>query len=212
MRLYKCIAFTSLIIPILSGCSGPILRVESNPEGADVFAGRAESTPIKIGKTPITITRESAPDLFSEGCQIGLSKDGFASESLFVPKTTLSNGTARWTVTLKQQAVTSQPENKDQAQAINAVAQGIAEAQQKIFSKNYSEAQRILEMLAANYSNVALVHDLLGNVFYIQKNTSRALVAYRRSYELNPNSPETMRMIEKLSTIQGSRKAANGGQ
>lgn len=191
----------------LAGCASPSLRVESNPEGADVLVARDGALPLKLGKTPYSITQEVAPDLFSENFKVTVAKSGFLSESLFVPKTIMSSA-GRWLVTLKEPNQVQ--EVRDTGETANAVAQGVAEAQQRFFQRNYTAAQKILEDLAAKYPNSSVIQDLLGNVFYIQKDSARALSAYKRSYELKPNSPQTARMIEKLSQIQGARNGAGG--
>jgi hypothetical protein len=202
----------------LSACAGPSLRVESSPDGADVLVARDGEPSVRIGKTPITLNSETAPEIFSSTFKVTVSKDNYLPESLFVPHSSVG-GTGRWLTSLKPIGAQADSKEKreiikdarDVTDSINAIAKGVAEAQQRFFQKNYPAAQRILEELADKYPNIAVIHDLLGNVFYVQKDSTRALSAYKRSYELMPDSIETARMIEKLSQIQGTRKGTGGG-
>jgi len=189
---------TSLPFLLASACAtrGEV-RIESNPDAADVSVVDTSKTPRKIGVTPFTLNHENVPGIFKEPVQVNVSKDGYKSTSLLLPETLVTSSGA---VMLQLK--------KDDTQLLNGTAQSVAEAQRLVFNKRYPDAERMLEDATNKYPSVAVLHSLLGNVFYLQKNIPRALDSYQKAQAMDPNNPELGKMILKL---KGLRSASGGG-
>jgi tetratricopeptide (TPR) repeat protein len=173
------------------GCSSVTeLKVESNPEGADVSVIDSSKAPKKVGVTPFTLNKENTSQLFQSPIQVNVSKDGYKTQSVFVPETNVS---AKGELVVQLQ--------KDDAQLVNLTAEGVAEAQRLVFKRKYAEAERMLQEYLIKSPSVAVLHSLLGNVFYLEKDSSRALEAYERAQALEPGNVEVAHMIEKLKGI-----------
>ena len=188
-----------------SGCSTSALRVQTVPEGAEIYLIRGSSPPARIGKSPQTLDSQTAPDLFSENLELRVEKDGFQSVHVVLPRsTTISTG--RVSLQLKESRL---PESCVKADAAtNDVARGVAEVQSLIQRRKYEDAERRAKELTGKYGTIAVFHMLLGNALYLRKELPAALAAYRKAKELEPGNLETGRMIEKIARITGSTPEA----
>lgn len=191
---------------MLSSCSSlnpfanSVLSVTSEPAGADIIFVRAGSLSQTIGKTPMNIEPSQLPELYQDNIQLVLKHEGFFTENVLIPKT---NTTTETKIFVKMKATFGQ-----QDVALNDISRSIAEVTNLIQKKSYPEAESKLRIVSEKYPNVAVIWDLLGNIYYLQKNSVKALESYRKSMELNPNNPETARLIEKLGGITGQQRGA----
>jgi tetratricopeptide (TPR) repeat protein len=192
----------SLVACIASfcACTTPRLAVQSKPDGADVYAIRGNQAPVKLGATPLNLTKDSNADLFSDGAEIRVTKDGFASQSVLIPKSSLQTSVD---LNLNLQE-TKLPASCSQAdQIMNDLAQGVARAQYQIFKKDYAEAKSTLNSLSTKYPGVAALDTLLGNIYYLDRDLSTALNYYQRAQRLQPENAETNRMVKRINEIHG---------
>jgi len=181
------VLFTFSLAGFLSSCSTSELRVESNPAGAEVIVIDSSKSPKKMGVTPLVLNRENTPQLFTHAIQVNLSRDGYKSESVFVPETSM-NAQGQLVVQL----------NREEATLVNSTSAAVAEIQRLVFKKKYPEAERMLQDTLVKSPSVAVLHSLLGNVYYLEKNISRALDSYRRAQALDPSNGEVEKLIQKL--------------
>lgn len=188
----------------LGGCATSTLKVSSLPEGADVSIIAPDRAPVKIGKTPLEIESRNYPELFQESVQVQVAKDGHSPLTVLVPRLP-NGGTGRINLNLQQSELPKVCQN--QSDSINLLAKGIADSASLVQRKKMDEAVRLLEDLSSKFGTVPVVHDLLGNVYYLQRNMDRALDSYRRSNKLNPNNIDTIRMIERIEQLQGRGSA-----
>ncbi len=185
-----------LAIAAVSACATKSeVRVESNPDSAEVMIVDSSRAIKRVGSTPMTLNSENAPQLFKEPLQISVMKEGFKSTSVLLPETSV-NAQGRVVVQLR----------RDDAQLLNGATESVAEAQRMVFKKRYPEAERLLQESISKFPSVSVLHSLLGNVFYLQKNTARALESYQRAQMIDPNNAEVGKMIQKLKGIQSPTK------
>ena len=196
--------FFIVIVGVFTGCASSSLRVNSSPEGADVSLIAKDRPPMKVGKTPFEIDSKNYPELFKDSMQVEVSKEGHSPLSVVVPRLP-TGGVGR--INLNLQATELPKVCQNQAESTNVLAKGIADAASLVSRKRLDEAARLLEELSSKYGTVPVIHDLLGNVYFLQKNLDRALDSYRRSNRLNPNNIDTLRMIERIEKVQGRGSA-----
>jgi hypothetical protein len=182
----------------LTSCASRMVQVQSIPDKAEISILSDQGRQV-IGKTPFTIKAEDHAQLFSSGGMVELRAEGFLPEVIVLPGSELGKA-MNLSVRLNELRAA---ESCSHASA-TALARGVALAQQQILSKRYMEAETTLKNLVASYPNLSVVHDLLGNLYYLQRDTGRSLEAYRRSYELEPGNAFTERMIRKLSSFGSS--------
>lgn len=188
----------------LGGCATSTLKVSSLPEGADVSIVAPDRAPVKIGKTPLEIESRIYPELFQDTVQVQVAKEGHSPLTVLVPRLP-NGGTGRINLNLQQSELPKVCQS--QSDSINLLAKGIADSASLVQRKKMDEAVRLLEDLSSKFGTVPVVHDLLGNVYYLQRNMDRALESYRRSNKLNPNNIDTIRMIERIEQLQGRGSA-----
>lgn len=194
-----CIA--PLALAAVSDCASSVVRVESDPAGADVALLSSSGAEKKLGLTPLSVNEtEGLGAITTNDIQIKVSKPGFESQVILLPRTSMGLSAtfmAKLATASSDRASTHAPETSDD------LARGIAEAQNRVFKKDYEGAERQLSLLSDKHPGVATIYDLLGNVHYLRKDLGRALEAYRRSSKLQPGRVDTERLIQKILTIQG---------
>lgn len=188
----------SLIAPALfcSSCSTTgKLQISSQPDNADVYISSKSIATQKIGVTPLNLN-ELEISSTQEQYQITVSKTGYENATTLVPATTLSRNV---NISIKLQELAS---NKNKSSdEIQKVASQVAQVQNLIKTKDFLQAEKNLLMMISQNPNVATYHELLGNVYYLKKDTQSALASYKKANEMYPGNPDTMRMINKLQNF-----------
>lgn len=189
-----------MLVLFLSSCSTGQLRVNSQPDTADVYLSSATVPTKKIGVTPL-VQNEDLMINSNEPYQITISKQGFEDSHILVPATTLKRNV---NLSVKLQELAS---NKSQTAAeIDKVASQVAEVQNLIKTKDLIQAERKILIMISQNPNVATFHELVGNVYYLKKDLQNALSSYKKANELVPGNPDTMRMINKLQAFGSGTK------
>ncbi|MFN7685966.1 MAG: hypothetical protein ACK5QT_11215 [Oligoflexia bacterium] len=183
-----------------TGCATSQLLVESNPPGAEVYFVGFGNSVQQLGVTPMTLSPLTVPGLYKEQVQISVSKPGYHGESFLIPPST---GATLGKISAR---LNTDPLSKSCQEGVAAMidaTESVAQIQRLIFKKEFTEAERLLGPLTLKYPAVPVFHSLLGNVFYLQKNLTRALESYQRASELGPQNQETLKMIERIKAIKG---------
>lgn len=183
------------------GCTTQGLRVQSAPEGADVWVHLFGGSPLKVGKTPLELDARNTPGIFTESFQVQVSKEGYQPQSVLVPKLSTMGGTGRVNFNLEDAALPKVCQAQETS--FNEMARGVAEVSNYIQTKRFTEASSLLQPLLAKFNSVAVLHDLQGNIHFLQKDLNRALDSYKKSNALSPNNPTTLRMIQRIQQLQG---------
>ncbi len=176
--------------------------MQTNPEGSDLYVIRSGSPATLVGKTPVSLDSATVPGLFGDNLQLEIRRKGFETTSVLVPQSNVSSS-GRLYVALKEIPPAAACTKQDESLA--EVASGVAEVQLLISKKELDEAQAKLKVLIARYSSVPTLHVLMGNVHYLKRELSKALVYYRNASERDGGSVGTQRMIDKIVGIQGGR-------
>lgn len=192
-----------LLIPLLTaglfGCASNQLRVESDPPEAHVVLSVQGQSPRTVGVTPITIP---LPDKM--GFEILVQKEGYFPNRVILPAGPIPAQSEIF-VSLDRQ-ITQGDDRR--TELLQRVAQGVAEAKSLIDRREYDLAEMRLRSLSDEYPSVSVFQDLLGNVYFLKRDFSRALAAYRRSENLNPDNPDTKNMIRRIESLT----QAGGGE
>lgn len=193
----------------LGACSSSTLMVESTPEGAEVTVIRLNRAALKVGNTPVTLQSLQNPEIFSESFQVRVNKPGYAAETALIPTSALQTMThLRFALVETKSGEGARP---DEQKSLNEISKGVAEAQRLVVKKDFAESRRILKELAERYPGVATLYILIGNTYYLDRDVANALEAYKKAQDLQPNNPETTKIIEKLQGIRKSSLSTTGG-
>lgn len=195
----------AVFVTFLCGCVSGGVRIESEPSGADVYVGSKGESIRKVGQTPLLFSDEQF-SAFGPYVHMTVGREGYQRESVILPKSTLPVDATVF-MTLKENELPATCAAT--GESIEKIARGIAESQRYLQGRDLENAERIVVNLISQYPGVSVLHDLLGNIYYLQKNLEGALSSYRKSSELHPSNPETRRMINKLEGITGIRSPAS---
>ncbi len=193
-KIMRAILFSVLA----SGCASNLITVESDPPGADIYVGKVGEIPNKVGQTPLTIPAQFS-DLKKQDLTISIEKSGYKKETILLPAASLGHD-AKVGFMLREDIGKQSSYSSDES--LEEIARGVAQAQESIRAKEFESALNTLNALLVKYKNVATLHGLQGNIYYLQKNIDKALASYKRAQTLAPNS-ETQRMINKLESFRG---------
>ncbi len=182
---------------LISACASSSLQVQSEPTGADVYLKSSRGSFAKIGQTPLQVGEAQVVQQ-GESFQLTVSKDGYSSEHVVVPPSHMSRATSI-SVRLKENAKSSNNEEN-----LDKVAGGVAQIQQMIRLREFERAAQTLLVYSTQYPSVSTFHELLGNVYYLQKDLGKALQSYKKAAELNPRNLDTQNMIQRLSDYKGT--------
>jgi TolA-binding protein len=196
------VIFVLMIFLIQVGCSTSNLRVESQPEGADVYVVINGQTAKKVGATPLNIS-ENQINSGNESFQLSIFKEGFQTEHILAPATSFSRN-SNVQVRLKENSGGKQNVNDE---ILQRVTSQVAYTQALIRSKDYDGAERAILNILPQFPSIATFHELLGNVYYLKKDLQRAHTSYRRALDLNPSNTDTVRMIQKIEGIRSDLRS-----
>lgn len=199
----------SLVMLLQIGCTTSTLRVESQPDGADVYVSINGQSSRKVGVTPLTI-QENQINSGNDPFQLSIIKEGFLTENILAPATYFSRN-SNVQVKLKESSNSKQTANDE---VLQKVSSQVAYTQSQIRSKDYDGAERTILNILPQFPNVATFHELLGNVYYLKKDLQKAHSAYRKALDLNPSNTDTVRMIQRIEGVRNdlrSPTSSNGG-
>jgi len=187
-------------------CTSTIVSVSSVPSDADVVLVTA-SGERTLGKTPYDFNLDKESTGSDKSVHVVVRKDNYHDQSVLLPKS-LSPATHKMSLRLAEKpsttpVVTKEVECPKQDDATPRVARAVAEAQSLISLREYETASLKLEMVISQHPNIAILHDLRGNVYFLQRNFSEALKAYEKSLLIEPNNPEAQRMISRVRGLMG---------
>ena len=175
---------------LLLGCStDPVLSIKSNPEGASVSSLDSNGSEQDLGVTPISL---------KAGMQsLMVQKEGFEPMKILFAGDSSQN----YEFNLKLVKKTEDPKLFDSKKNQEKLARSIAKANNLIHSKKYSEARSILENIVSDFPYVSVSYDLLGNIYYLQRDFKQAEQFYQKSLQLSPENIETQNVLERLKKI-----------
>lgn len=187
------------LIEALVGCaSNQYIQIESDPLGADVFLSISGQSANRLGQTPLQIPSHQIPP--GADAQISVTKGNQRSDNVFLPATSFAKSGKIFVKLNENQLPLSCIQ---QEASMQKLARGIAESQAMIKNKDLIQAEQTLVSLSIEFNNISVIYDLLGNIHYIKKDLDKALFSYKKSISLNPNNPETARVIQKIEQIKG---------
>lgn len=192
----KCVS-SILFLFLLSSCAGPAkVLISSNPGGADVYLVGNQGEQTSLGKTPLDLS-ESGFFGTNDAVKIRIEHSSYKEKELFISRPPRL-GQIDLSVKLEES-----PRIEDiGVKKLNSLAGQIAEGQAFIHKRDYNSAKQIFELLANEFPQVAAIHDLLGNSYYLLGNKKMALKAYTLASGLEPGNYKRQVVINKLSEVQ----------
>ncbi len=187
-----------LLATLLGSCAQGDLRVESNPKGALIQMVKSDGSIKTLGETPYKGKISEIFDGKDGFIKLQISKEGFLRDHFLVERPFLEKEVV---INLKMDR---KQDNSKQKQDLEKLAKGIALAQNDIKSKKYYKAELLLLSLAKDFSNVSVINDLLGNLYYLKKDLNQAIFYYEKALEIDPKNQLRNKIVQKIKVITGT--------
>lgn len=187
----------SFIILIYS-CSSGTIKIKTTPENANIYLIDDNGMKSDIGKTPLTL-QDNNVFKNSKYAEILIEKENHRSHDLILSKSYLG-GDINVNITLDKEINNIAKEDQ---QIKEKLATDLAKINRLIYSKQYIEAENLLISFTNEYPDVSVGYDYFGNLMYLKKDYAKALNYYNKTHNINSQSIERKKMIEKIQSLMG---------
>ena len=191
-----------IVLITLVSCGGQEILIKSVPDQADVYIkslGKNEEE--KLGKTPITLSKETIDKLASTDKSltvIEIRRAGYIHEQLVIND--FGNTVVEYDFTLKPNNIANIIEK------IDSVGTVLFEAQRLLRAGGYDESIKILKDLNKKYPFSSLINELMGGAYYFKKDLKNSLLYYDLAYKFNPSNVDSFKMIKYLEKELGVKR------
>jgi tetratricopeptide (TPR) repeat protein len=195
MKKTSLIALFSLGSIIVTSCGTVAIR--SSPADAEISLmqpGRADPKP--LGKTPYEGKLGDLGSAANSGpIVLQIKKPGYITQNLYVPNA--SGSRIEFDTNLK-------PVNPGSFADMNKIVKLVLQAEREIMMKQVDEALKTASNIKAINDNIAMAWEIEGAAYFVKGDLAKAKVSWLRSLEIDPENPETTKMLgtidEKLGT------------
>jgi tetratricopeptide (TPR) repeat protein len=199
----KGLIYIIIFLSTLVSCSTSVslVRIKTVPENAQIAVRTAEDEYKILGKGPLEISTQELYSLGSRMSLLQISKESYKSQSILIVQGR-SPENYDLLVQLEKEVVDTKSDDVRARQ--EKLAKSLTHANNLLFLKRFNEAENLLKNIINDFPHISVAYDLLGNLYYLQKNMKSALLNYEKSFGINPENFETKRMIEKIKQITSS--------
>ena len=182
-----------------------ILTIKSLPETANVFVGQRS-----LGVTPLEIDTKTLTNEVVDGyLPIKISKPGYYSEKVYLPKADLSS------INMKLKEISRQDVQKIvellYTEDANLMTQNILEIQALLMTRRYTEVKTKLQSFNKKYPHIAAGYTLMGSVLMNEGNLEEARGYFSRAVGLNKKDQTAKRLLQILNNRSPSQENEQGG-
>lgn len=181
-------------------CSTPQadLRISTDPESSDVYILKTDGQQELLGSAPLVLTDKMQENLGSGVWRLGVGKKGFLREQLFL-ESKMFKEIGQIHVRLLPEANWSEAYQDSNAyKYLNDVSSVTAEVQAATLRGDYGKAMTLANSLVTRYPKLSVGWNLLGNIYYLQKNIGKATESYQKALEVNPQDELAKSTLERL--------------
>lgn len=175
------------------------VAVRSNPSGAEILLmqpGRSDPKP--MGKTPYEGKLSDLGSAANSGpIVIQIKKPGYVTQNLYVPNA--SGSRIEFDTNLK-------PVNPGSYADMNKIVKLILQAERQIMMKQVDDAIKTAADIKAMNDNVAVAWEIEGAAYFVKGDLAKAKLSWLRSLEIDPENPETAKMISTIDEKLGTKK------
>jgi hypothetical protein len=175
------------------------VAVRSSPTGADITVmqpGKMDAKP--LGKTPFEGKLSDLGTAANSGpIVIQIRKDGYIPQSLYVPNA--SGSRLEFDTNLK-------PLNPGSYEDMNKIIKLVLQAERQIMLKQVDEALKTATAIKAMNDNISVAWEIEGAAHFVKGDLSNAKIAWTRSLEIDPENPDTARMLQTIDEKSGAKK------
>lgn len=194
--------FSLCILVFTSACTTSLLKIHSNPSGAEVYARPLGGGDFQLlGLTPVQMKSEDFDERFGEltgAAYIEIRKDGFKTDQFFVTEI------SRIDLSINKDL---QPKLDLEMQYwLNQQVSGMFEVRRLVDAKRYNEALLLVRDIKKETPMVSTVHQMEAGILLLKGDYRGALDAYRLAFKYDSESLEAVKMVKYLEKTYGFPK------
>jgi hypothetical protein len=179
------------------GCGS--VAIKSAPDNAEVLVmipGKSE--PKVLGKTPYEVKLSELGSAANAGpIIIQIRKTGFHPQFLYVPN--VSGGKLEFSTNLKPTIISSYSD-------INKIIKLTLLGERQLQMKQFDEALKTAAALKLINENIAVAFDIEGAAYLLKGERQKSKIAWDRSLEIDPENPDTTKMLMKIKGSESSKQ------
>jgi tetratricopeptide (TPR) repeat protein len=182
----------------LTACSTSGLNVSSSPQNAKVsLVGNSLDEEILLGQTPLTLNSRDIAKLKRKSgpLMLAIEKPGYRNENILV--TEFSQ------IDLKIHQNLKPIDSLDDFQKINSAIDHLFEAQRLTRQNRFENALKQLDLVSAEFPQIAATYEIRGGIHYLQKKYQEALEDFDHLISMTPNNAEAHSMQVRLRGVLG---------
>lgn len=195
MRNFILLTF---LLFLFSCSTQSFIKVRTSPDNAQISVRTNDGNVKVLGKGSVEMNTQQFFSLGSRMAKLEVSKENYKTQSVFIIQ---GKSSESYEVFITLDKELEDAKSSEMRSRLEKLSKTLTRATSAIHSKKYSEAEIMLNNLVSDFPSVSVVYDLLGNVYYLQKNMKEALRFYQRSYQINPENVETKNIIDRLSRM-----------
>ena len=167
------------------------VSVRSNPKEAEVILMQpGKLDPMLLGKTPYSASMSDLGNAANSGpIVLEIRKEGYISQFLYIPNA--SGARIEFDTGLK-------PINPGSYADVNKIIKITLQAERQIMQKQFDEAIKSAAAIKAMNENITAAWEIEGAAYFVKGELTKARVAWMRSLEIDPDNPDTVRMLKEL--------------
>lgn len=183
-------------VAVIVGCSGPRLRVQSEPSDVEVFIAHQTSKDRKpIGKTPLEITFQELNEKAAISSDAGdyailiFDSKAIEPEKVLVPLMSIG---------MKTTVVKVKLEPRQDIKFAGDILQRLHNAQKFAQAGQYERAQIECDKVLESDPEFVRALSMKASIYYVQKNFDESLKWYEKALAADPAFDEAIKMIAKI--------------
>lgn len=182
---------------LLMGCGS--VSIKSAPDAAEVLVMiPGKSDPKILGKTPYEVKLSELGSAANAGpIVLQIRKTGFHPQFLYVPNA--SGGKLEFSTNLKPTIVSNYSD-------INRIIKMTLLGERQLQMKQFDEAIKTAQLLKGINENIAVAWDIEGAAYLLKGDKTRSKLAWERSIEIDPENPDTAKMLSRMNATEGVKK------
>lgn len=198
--------FITILFYILGGCATVTpLKIESNPVKAKVYLyDQTQKKFVSIGDTPFLLDKKEEEKLLGSSSNdlvaFKIEKPGYAVEHIIYDRR--SRKKLSYLLQLKEIELWSDQDAEMSSKLATDIAKKVQKINTLIVQKELADALEIIESLIAQYPKAYIFYDMKGSVHLLKGNNNLAITSLKKSLSLNPDNPDSMRVLSVLQRKQ----------
>ncbi len=195
-NLVRGLALLAACAPLVSCGTVAIRSSPSEAEIALMQPGRADPKP--LGKTPYEGKLGDLGSAANSGPIIlQIKKPGYITQNLYVPNA--SGSRIEFDTNLK-------PVNPGSFADMNKIVKLVLQAEREIMMKQVDDALKTASNIKSMNDNIAMAWEIEGAAYFVKGDLAKAKVSWLRSLEIDPENPETTKMLSTIDEKLGTKK------